>query len=116
MRKSSWLLFVAVACVSGCTISDVVRVGPSSKVQIPDRPYERLGKVHSESWGICLAYVAPLAGSMENARNAAERMAAKRGADAIINAECYSETHMPVLLLLGWKENHFSGDAIKYTK
>jgi hypothetical protein len=116
MWKRVVTVFMLAVFMSGCTVTDVVRLEPACKVQIPGQPYERLGKVHAESWGVCLAYVAPLAGSMERARGAAERMAARRGADAVINAECYSETHMPVLMLLGWKENHFSGDAVKYVK
>ena len=114
--KKSVLFFALAALLSGCTMTNVTRLEPAGKFQIPDRPYERIGKIQAESWGICLVYVAPLAGSMESAKKEAENMAAQRGADAIINAECYSETHMPLLMLFGWKENHVSGDAIKYIK
>ena len=116
MKTFSLFFCFAALCFAGCTMTDVVQVEPSGKIQIPDRPYKRLGKVHGESWGIGFVYSAFLAGSMEKAKDVAEKEASRRGADAIINAECYSETHMPVLMLLGWKENHFSGDAIIYAE
>ena len=112
--KTAVLPCLLMKLLTGCTMTDVVRLEPNGKYQIPDRPYERLGKISAESWGICCVYALPLAGSMESAKRKAETVAAKHGADAIINAECYSETHMPVLMLFGWKENHVSGDAIKY--
>ena len=105
---------LTICLLTGCTMTDVVQVGASDNIHIPDRPYHCLGKVHAESWGIGFVYSAFLAGSAQNAKLAAEREARERGADAIINAACYAETHMPILMLIGWKEYHFSGDAIKY--
>lgn len=116
MRKVLFLFVLGLSLCSGCVLTDVTRVTPADKIDIPDKPYVRLGKVQAESWGICLVYALPLAGSMESAKRSALRLASRQGADAVINAECYSETHMPLLMLFGWKENHFSGDAVKYTK
>ncbi len=113
--KNLCLFFCLTACLlSGCTMTDVVQINTSDNIHIPDRPYQNLGKVHAESWGIGFVYSAFLAGSPQQAKAAAEREARKRGADAIINPACYAETHMPLLMLIGWKEYHFSGDAIKY--
>jgi uncharacterized protein YbjQ (UPF0145 family) len=86
-----------------------------------DRPFEELGLVHAESWGLTIYWKMSGASLQHAAGVALVAEATRRGADAVIDVETRVENHYSLLLpvplpvMFGWEECHATGTAIRFT-
>ena len=119
---TSRFLVVAVAASiasGGCTLKHWAATPPDFLVTADsiDRPYEALGMVHAEAWTAAYLYHYSIYPSLdlEDAQDYLLEEARSKGADAVVNAEVYVETHM-FGFVIGYIEYHMSGMAIRYKK
>jgi hypothetical protein len=114
---------LVLSLAAGCYLPHHARVGGSmiSHRRLIDRPFEELGLVHAESWGMTIYWKISGASLQHAAAVALVAEATKRGADAVVDVETRVENHYSLLLpvplpvMFGWEECHATGTAIRFT-
>ena len=129
-RRTIVLAFLALAAgTPACAFKHFAPVfgDPMINGSSVSRPFEELGLIHVEKWTVTVLYYFPLSGDFDDAMKLLRKEANALGADAVINVRVIVETNTsgkPIFLgaklpyyvpiLVGWKEYHASGMAIRY--
>lgn len=115
-------LLIILIVVGGCRLTHKARLFRDTIIthrELVERPYEELGLVHAEHWGMTLWWQSSSADLRKAVTEALVREAEKHDADAIVDVDVRVENHystgLPVLLLIfGYEECHATGTAIKF--